>query len=144
LAENTSEKNVPQKELSNFNKKALVLAGHTMLGLGIIGMILPLMPSTIFLLLASFCYTKSSPRFDEWIHTNKYFGKHLRNYKDKKGTTVSVKLFSITFLWISILLSIYTLRNYSYFLYITILLLIIAVAVTIHLITIKTYKTEKV
>ncbi|MBS1492664.1 MAG: YbaN family protein [Bacteroidetes bacterium] len=111
-----------------------------MLGLGIIGMILPLMPTTVFLLIASFCYAKSSPKLDEWIHTNKYFGKHLKNYKDKKGTTISVKIFSISFLWLSILLSIYTLRTYSYFNYIAILLLLIAVAVTIHLITIKTYK----
>ena len=131
----------PKKELSNFNKKALVLAGHSFVGLGILGMILPLMPTTVFLLLAAGCYAKSSPRFYDWLHTNKYFGKHLKNYKDKKGTPLSVKIFTTSFLWISILFSIYTIRNTSSFIYISILLLIIASAVTIHLFTIKTYKS---
>lgn len=144
LKEDTQKEEIPKKELSNFNKKALVIAGHIMLLLGILGIIIPLMPTTVFLLMASFCYAKSSPKLDDWIHTNKYFGKHLRNYKDKKGTTISVKLFSISCLWFSILLSIYTLRNYSNFLWISILLLIIAIAVTIHLITIKTYKPEEI
>jgi len=130
-----------KKELSKFNKKALVVAGHSFVGLGILGMILPLMPTTVFLLLAAACYAKSSPRFYDWLHTNKYFGKHLKNYKDKKGTPLSVKVFSISFLWISILFSIYTIRDTSNFIYISILLFIIATAVTIHMITIKTYRS---
>ena len=137
--ENEKEK----KELSKFNKNALVVAGHSFVGLGILGMILPLMPTTVFLLLAAGCYAKSSPRFYNWLHTNKFFGRHLKNYKDKKGTPLSVKLFSTTFLWASILFSIYSIRNTESFLYISILLIIIASAVTIHLFTIKTYKAEE-
>jgi len=134
------EKNTSNKEFSSFNKKALTLAGHSFVGLGILGMILPLMPTTVFLLLAAACYAKSSPKFYTWLHSNKYFGKHLKNYREKKGTPMSVKIFSTVFLWLSMLFSIYTIRNTSNFLYITILLLIIASAVTIHLFTIKTYK----
>lgn len=137
------DKNKSKKELSSFNKKALVLAGHSFVGLGILGMILPLMPTTVFLLLAATCYAKSSPKFHNWLHTNKYFGKYLKNYKEKKGITLPVKVFTSLFLWLSILFSIYTIRNNSNFIYITILLVIIASAVTIHLFTIKTYKEEE-
>lgn len=136
-----NEKN--EKELSKFNKKALVVAGHSFVGLGILGMILPLMPTTVFLLLAAACYAKSSPRFYDWLHSNKFFGKHLQNYKEKKGTPLSVKIFTVSFLWLSILFSIYTIRDTSTFLYISILLIIIASAVTIHLFTIKTHKAEE-
>lgn len=137
------DKNKSKKELSSFNKKALVLAGHSFVGLGILGMILPLMPTTVFLLLAATCYAKSSPKFHNWLHTNKYFGKYLKNYQEKKGITLPVKVYTSLFLWLSILFSIYTIRNNSNFIYITILLVIIAAAVTIHLFTIKTYKEEE-
>ena len=133
----------PKKELSKFNKQALVVAGHSFVGLGVLGMILPLMPTTVFLLLAGACYAKSSPRFYTWLHTNKYFGKHLKNYQEKKGISLSVKVYSTSVLWISILFSIYTLRNTSSFIYISILLIIIASAITIHLFTIKTHKAEE-
>ncbi|MBS1513749.1 MAG: YbaN family protein [Bacteroidetes bacterium] len=137
------DKNKSNKKISKFNKQALVLAGHSFVGLGILGMILPLMPTTVFLLLAAACYAKSSPQFYSWLHTNKYFGKHLKNYKDKKGTPLSVKVFSLVFLWLSMLFSIYTIKDNSNFIYITILLLIIAGAVTIHLLTLKTYKEKE-
>jgi uncharacterized membrane protein YbaN (DUF454 family) len=136
------ENEKPKKELSKFNKNALVVAGHSFVGLGILGMILPIMPTTVFLLLAAACYAKSSPRFYHWLHTNKLFGKHLKNYQEKKGISLSVKIFSSSVLWISILFSIYMIRNTSSFLYISILLLIIALAITIHLFTIKTHKSE--
>lgn len=137
--ENEKEK----KELSKFNKKVLVVAGHSFVGLGILGMILPLMPTTVFLLLAAACYAKSSPRFYDWLHSNKYFGKYLKNYQDKKGIPLSMKVVSTSILWISILFSIYTIRDTSGFIYISILLLIIASAITIHLFTIKTHKAEE-
>lgn len=132
-----------EKELSKLKRTSLIIAGHIFVGLGILGMILPIMPTTVFLLLAAGCYAKSSPKFYKWLHTNKFFGKHLQNYRDKKGMPVSAKVFSISFLWISILFSIYAIRNTSVFLYVSIFLLIIAVAITIHLLTIQTYKAEK-
>ena len=115
----------------------LVLAGHTFVGLGILGALLPVMPTTIFLILAGSCYANSSPKFYNWLMTNKFFGKYLKNYKDKKGTPLSVKIISISVLWITI---IYSLWFTHIPLYAIILLLIIGIGVTWHLIAIKTLK----
>ncbi|HCA42863.1 MAG TPA: DUF454 domain-containing protein [Bacteroidetes bacterium] len=122
---------------NKFNRKMLVLAGHTFVGLGILGALLPVMPTTIFLILAGSCYAKSSPKFYNWLMTNKFFGKYLKNYKDKKGTPLSVKIISISVLWITI---IYSLWFTHIPLYAIILLLIIGIGVTWHLIAIKTLK----
>lgn len=136
--ENLKDNNEQNKIVKNkFNKNMLVLAGHTFVGLGIIGALLPLMPTTIFLILAGTCYAKSSPRFYNWLMTNKFFGKYLSNYKDKKGTPLSVKIISISVLWITIA---YSLIFTEIPLYATIILWIIGIGVTWHLIAIKTLK----
>ncbi|HRE40223.1 MAG TPA: YbaN family protein [Ignavibacteria bacterium] len=130
--------NADNKVVKNkFNRNMLVLAGHTFVGLGIIGALLPIMPTTIFLILAGTCYAKSSPKFYNWLMKNKFFGKYLSNYKDKKGTPLSVKIISISVLWITIT---YSLIFTEIPLYVVIILLIIGIGVTWHLIAIKTLK----
>lgn len=130
-----------EKELSSFSKKMLVFAGHIFVGLGVIGAVLPVMPTTIFLLLAAACYAKSSPKFYHWLHHNKYFGSYLKNYREKKGITIGAKITSLTILWLTIG---YTVFFTNVQLYINVILLVIAAAITIHLLTIKTYKEESV
>src|SRR3990172_8713506 len=106
--------------------------------IGVIGIFLPLLPTTIFLILASACFVKSSPKANEWLKSNRYLGPYLRNYQDKTGLTLKSKILSIVFLWISISLSGYFLTHE---LYIRLILLAIACGVSIHLILIKTIKT---
>lgn len=125
------------KQESKLKKHSLILVGHTFLGLGILGIFLPLMPTTIFLILSGACYAKSSPRMHDWLLTNKYFGKYLKNYREEKGTPLKLKIFSITILWVTIG---YSILFNSIPLWVTIVLLLIAISVTIHLITIKTFK----
>lgn len=122
-----------------FNRAVLIFAGHAFVGLGIIGAILPLMPTTVFLLLAAMCYARSSPRFYYWLMHNRYFGSYLRNYKEKKGTPLSVKISSISILWITILFSIWTTHAPWY---VDALLVMVAGGVTIHLISIKTLRKD--
>jgi hypothetical protein len=129
--------NEPNKELSRLSRNFLVFSGHVFVGLGVIGAILPLMPTTVFLLLAATCYAHSSPRFYNWLLHNKYFGSYIKNYKENRGTPLSVKITSIAILWITILISIYSTAMPWY---VIALLIAIAVAVTIHLIRIKTLK----
>lgn len=126
------------KPVKNPVKKSMyLLAGHVFVGLGILGALLPLMPTTVFLLLAGTCYAKSSPSLHTWLHTNRYFGKYLKAYVEKQGTPLSVKIVSLTVLWSSIL---YTVLFTSVHGAIRVLLLMIALGVTIHLVTLKTYK----
>ncbi len=115
----------------------LIVTGTFLVGIGILGIFLPILPTTIFFILAAACYARSSEKFYVWLMHNRYFGKYIRNYKMGNGMTLTSKIFSITLLWITILVSaFYGTENF----YVRIALILIAVAVTIHLLWIKTAK----
>ncbi|MFD1064721.1 YbaN family protein [Oceanobacillus locisalsi] len=84
-------------------KKAfLVSCGSLSLGLGIIGIILPLLPTTPFLLLSAACYAKSSERLYHWLLENRYFGSYIKNYRAGKGIPLKAKITAVTVLWLSL------------------------------------------
>ena len=116
---------------------AYLTAGFLLVAIGVIGIFLPLLPTTIFLILASACFVKSSPKASEWLRNHKILGVYLKNYQDKTGLTLKTKVFTIVFLWISISISGFFLTNV---LYIRLILLAIAVGVSIHIMFIKTMK----
>jgi uncharacterized membrane protein YbaN (DUF454 family) len=117
-----------------------IIAGFIFVIIGIIGMFLPLLPTTVFLLLAAACFARSSEKFYIWLHTNKYFGKYISSYRAGNGMTVRSKIMAISVLWITILISVYFSMDK---LYIVILLLAILAGVTIHLIKIPTTKINE-
>ena len=112
-------------------------AGMILVAIGVLGMFLPLLPTTIFLLLASACFMKSSPRANQWLKEHRVLGAYLRNYQDKTGLSVKAKISHIAVLWIGITISA---LYFTEELAIRILLYLIAVSVTIHLLMIKTAK----
>jgi len=124
-------------EKSRIVRYAYLVSGFLLVAIGIIGIFLPLLPTTIFLILASACFVKSSPKANEWLRSNKILSPYLKNYQDKTGLSAKTKIFTISFLWISISLSAFYLTNEFY---IKIILLAIAVGVSIHLIMVKTKK----
>ncbi|MEP7146601.1 MAG: YbaN family protein [bacterium] len=115
----------------------LMGAGFLFVGIGVLGMFLPLLPTTVFLLIAAWCFARSSEKFHTWLHHNKLFGKYLRNYSTGKGMTLQSKIFSILSLWLGILVSVIFA---THVLYIRILLLAIAIGVSWHILAIKTFK----
>ncbi len=115
----------------------LMGAGFLFVGIGVLGMFLPLLPTTVFLLIAAWCFARSSEKFHTWLHHNKLFGKYLRNYSTGKGMTLQSKIFSILLLWLGILVSVIFA---THVLYIRILLLAIAIGVSWHILAIKTLK----
>ena len=117
----------------------LIILGTVFLGFGIIGIFLPILPTTPFLLLTAACYARSSKRFYNWLMNNKWFGSYLKNYREGRGIPLIFKIFTLTLLWFTILTSIYFVINNFW---IELILLIIAIGVTIHIITIKTYKNK--
>jgi hypothetical protein len=125
-------------KLSLIYRFVYLLLGFLLVAIGVIGIFLPLLPTTIFLILASACFVKSSPKASEWLKKNKYLGPYLENYQDKTGLTIKSKIITITFLWLSILFSAFYLTDEFY---IKIILLAIAIGVSIHLIMVKTKKT---
>jgi uncharacterized protein len=90
-----------------FLKRLLLsIAGFLSLALAIIGIVLPLIPTTPLLLLAAACFIRSSSKAYEWLITNKYLGPYIKNYRDGKGIPLSAKVIGITLLWISMLYTI--------------------------------------
>ena len=114
----------------------LFAAGSVFLGLGAIGVVLPVLPTTPFLLLALACYFRSSERMTHWMLNNKYFGKYIKNYREGKGIPIKTKIFAIAILWITIGYAIYIVPIWVA----QLTMFIIAVAVTIHLVKLPTYR----
>ena len=112
------------------------VAGSIFLALGAIGVALPVLPTTPFLLLALACYCRSSERMTYWMLNNKYFGNYIRNYKEGKGIPLKTKLFAITILWITL---VYSAIFIIPILIAQVILFGVAVAVTLHLIRLPTY-----
>lgn len=131
----SSEQKIKTAALPAVYRYAYLISGFLLVGIGVLGIFLPILPTTIFLILASACFMKSSPKANEWLKNNKFLGAYLRNYQDKTGLTVTAKVTNISILWISILLSAYFLTDEVYF---RLLLFAIAIGVTIHLLMIKT------
>ena len=128
------EQSIP---ISPFVKYFYLISGFLLVAIGVIGIFLPLLPTTIFLILASICFVKSSPRANEWLRNHKVLGGYIDNYQNKTGLTRNAKIANIITLWTSISLSAFLLTEE---LYIRILLLAIAIGVTIHLVMIKIKK----
>jgi len=128
--------NKPRKKII----KALYFTGGTIsLILGIIGIVLPILPTTPFLLLAAACYARSSEKFYHWLLNNRILGSYIRNYIEGRGMPIKVKIFTISMLWITILISIIFFIQIVWIKY---LLLIIAIAVTLHIILIRPKKDK--
>lgn len=120
----------------DLRKAVLIFVGTVCVGLGVLGMFLPLMPTTVFLLMAAYCYSRSSDRFHNWLLNNRFLGKYIKNYKSGQGITVRQKVTTIAILWASIGFSIWYVGG-SFWL--TLLLASVAVGVTFHILWIKTY-----
>ena len=113
----------------------LIVAGTISVGLGLMGIFLPVLPTTPFLLLAAACYAHSSPEFYRWLVTNKFFGKYISDYQEKKAIPLRVKISALTILWVTILLTAFLVFDMWS---IRLLLLLIASAVTLHILLLKT------
>lgn len=84
-------------------KKAfLISCGSLSLGLGIIGIILPLLPTTPFLLLSAACYARSSQKLYHWLIENKYVGSYIKHYHAGKGIPLKAKIIAVSVLWLSL------------------------------------------
>ncbi|MDF2545397.1 MAG: hypothetical protein K0R93_295 [Anaerosolibacter sp.] len=111
------------------------MIGTLSMVLGFIGIFLPVLPTTPFLILASICYIRSSEKLHRWLMNHKLFGEYIRNYQEKKGIPLKVKIFAIGSLWLSIGYSVLFIIPVTM---IKVLMFGIAVGVTIHILSFKT------
>lgn len=104
--------------------------GFFAVGLGTLGIFLPLLPTVPFLLLAAACFARSSERFHSWLMEHPHLGPIVHGYLSGEGVPLRSKIIALLLLWISIPVSVIFFIS---ILWVQILLIGIALAVTIHL-----------
>jgi len=122
--------NKKEKTLKKPIKILMIATGTFLIGVSIVGIFVPVLPTTPFLLLAAALYARSSRRFYNWLINNRILGRYIKNYREGKGIPLKVKIIAISILWITI--------GYSAIfaidiLWVRILLALIAIGVTIHI-----------
>jgi len=110
--------------------------GFLSLGAGIVGIALPVLPTTPFLLLSVFCFSGSSERFSNFLLKSRALSGYMENYKNKTGLPVRLKVKSLVFLWASLAASMLLFqKDYLYA-----LLPLVGAGVTLHIALIRTKK----
>ena len=122
--------------LQSVKKNILVTLGSISLVLGVVGIFLPILPTTPFLLLTSYLYFRSSKRLYYWLLNQRVLGLYIYNYINYRAVLLSTKIFSLIFLWTSLVISIILADST----HIRAFLLVVGICVTIHLHMLKTIK----
>lgn len=116
------------------------IAGHLSLGLGVAGVFVPLLPTTPFLLLAAFCFARSSERWLRWLMHHRILGSYLRNYREGLAMTRWHKTLTLLLLWtglgVSAALGVHSL-------WARLVLVTVGAGVTLHVLWIRTAPPEQ-
>ena len=122
-------------------KVLLISIGTFFIGVAIVGVFIPILPTTPFLLISSALYARSSKKFYDWLINNNIFGKYIKNYREGKGIPLKLKIINIALLWITIGCSaIFAIDIF----WVRVMMLIIAIGVTIHIIRISPIVKDKI
>jgi uncharacterized membrane protein YbaN (DUF454 family) len=116
-------------------RRLFVIAGTIALGIGVVGIFIPVLPTTPFLLLAAICYMRGSPRLYNALLCNRFIGSYIRNYLEGRGMSLKMKTWTLSLLWVAMVCTA-TLATDS--LIIRIILAVVLIGVTIHIISVKT------
>ncbi|MFW6138291.1 MAG: YbaN family protein [Spirochaetota bacterium] len=111
-------------------KLLLVGAGSVSVGIGVLGIFLPLLPTTPFLLVAGFCYARSSGRLHRWLLSNRVFGSYIKNYLEKREIPKGARVVVSILLWGTISYSSLVVVEH---LFLKILLFAVAFGVSLHI-----------
>lgn len=118
-------------------RSLLVAAGVACVFLGAIGILIPVLPTTPFLLLAAACFLRSSERLHGWLLGNRVFGEYLRRYVNGEGIPLSSKIGTLAFLWFTLAVSIFAFVPAGLW-WVRLVLAAIGVGVTLRIATIPT------
>jgi len=113
----------------------LVAAGTLSLVLGVVGIFVPLLPTTPFLVLSAALYMRSSDRLYGWLVTNRVTGRYISNYRRRRGMTPRHKALTLALLWASLGCSAaFATRSTA----VRLVLAGVGVAVTLHVLLLRT------
>jgi len=133
-----------KKKARKITRGLWLATGIICVGLGTIGIVLPILPTTPFLLAAAACFCKSSTRMYNWLLGNKWFGEYIRNYNEGKGLQMITKITALTVLWVTIGISTVFFLNRllppQLVLPMQLIMVVVAVGVSIHILRLPTFK----
>ena len=118
-------------------KYLLIILGSICLALGVIGIFLPLLPTTPFLLLSAALYVRSSDKLYQWLIHQKYLGEYIRNFREHKAIPLRAKIISITMAWITLT---YCALAIADEVWLKAIFMVLAISVTWHILSYKTLK----
>ncbi len=118
-------------------KYLYIVLGSVSLSLGVLGMFLPVLPTTPFLLLTAALYYRGSPELYEKLMAHKHLGPYIKSFREDRSIPLSAKIYSISLLWMTILLSAFLAVDRIWF---RVLLIAVAVGVTVHILSYRTRK----
>ncbi len=120
--------------MRSVSRYLFLVAGTLFLAVGMIGIVLPILPTTPFLLLAAACYGRSSARCHRWLVTNRLFGCYLSDYLCGRGVPWRVKAGALLFLWAVITASaVFFIDRW----WLRGILFVVAVGVSVHVLLLK-------
>lgn len=118
-------------------KYLLIILGSISLVLGVIGIFLPLLPTTPLLLLSAALYVRSSEKMYQWLIHHKYLGTYIRNFREHRAIPLRAKIISVSMVWISL---IYCSITISENLWIKAMFIALAIGISWHILSYKTLK----
>ena len=122
---------------SRLMRGLLVVSGTLFVALGVLGIFLPLLPTTVFLLLAAACYARSSDHFYQRLITNRWLGSYIRNHYEGRGMRRRDKVVTVSLLWIGIGATMVWTVDATW---LRVLLLLIAAGVTVHVVRLPAFR----
>lgn len=120
-------------------RKLLILLGSISLFLGLLGIALPLLPTTPFLLLSATCYFHGSERLYRWLMSHPTLGSYIRSFREDKAIPLRAKVVSVTMVWVTLLYCIFFVVNP---LWLRIFLFLLAVGISWHILSFKTRSSK--
>ena len=121
-------------------KVLLIALGTISLGLGILGIFLPLLPTTPLLLLAAALYVRSSPKLYDWLMNHPRLGTYIRNFRENKAIPRRAKIVSVSMVWLTIgFCIIFVLEP----LWLRVAMTLLAIAISCHILSFATLEEKK-
>lgn len=136
-----SGESTEEEQLMIRSVRKLILTGtaFTSLGLGIAGIFLPLLPTAPFILLAAFCFLKSSHARYEWLAGHRIFGGYISDYINNGSMPLRAKIISILLMWAAMTVSALIVSKAL----VSVLLVLIGIAVSVHILSLRTLRKSK-
>ncbi len=123
--------------MSSIIRYVYVVLGILFCVLGVIGIFVPLLPTTPFLLLSAVLFFRSSPRLYHLLLNHPQLGPYIRNFREHKAIPLRIKIISVSLVWLTILHAVFFLLDYWI---LEILLLILAVCITVYILHFRTLR----